>query len=294
MYGNGLRPDIWEQFISRFGVKQIGEFYGSTEGNTGLGKQCFCLFAARLSSNALFFAVNLDSHVGACGFLPRSLLTQLVHPVALMKIDPSTGELVRDARGLCVRCRPGESGEIIGKVRKGDPFLDFDGYVSGKDTNKKLVRNVYRHGDVAFSSGDVLYMDEDGYLYFKDRTGDTFRWKGENVSTTEVEAVVQRAAGMSDATVYGVEIPGMCMEGFWGMVWLVGLVFLGADGKAGMAAIVDENQNTDLKEFNATLKEKLPAYARPIFLRLCKKVETTGMIDRTLFQESLRKTQGEN
>lgn len=100
-------------------------------------------------------------------------------------------------------------------------------------------------------------MDECGYLYFRDRTGDTFRWKGENVSTTEVEAVLHKAVGMNDATVYGVEIPNI-------------------EGRAGMAAIADENENVDLEQLQHALKEKLPAYARPVFLRLCKEVDRTG------------------
>jgi solute carrier family 27 (fatty acid transporter), member 1/4 len=102
-----------------------------------------------------------------------------------------------------------------------------------------------------------LFMDDRGYLYFRDRTGDTFRWKGENVSTMEIEAVLHKAIRMNDATVYGVEIPNL-------------------EGRAGMAAIADENENVDLIRVQSVLKEKLPIYARPVFLRLCKEVDKTG------------------
>ncbi|NWW17199.1 S27A1 protein, partial [Falcunculus frontatus] len=138
--GNGLRPQLWPEFRRRFRLSQIGEFYGATE--------CNCSVA------------NLDGKVGACGFNSRILPN--VYPVRLVKVHEDTMELLRDSRGLCVPCGP----------------------------------------------GDVLVMDDLGYLYFRDRGGDTFRWRGENVSSTEVEAALSRVLGQADVAVYGVEIPG--------------------------------------------------------------------------------------
>jgi len=238
MYGNGLRPQIWEDFVNRFGIKKIGEIYGSTEGNASL--------------------MNLDNTVGACGFLPVYPFTSNAYPVRLVKVDENTGELIRDKDGLCIRCRPGEYGEMVGKIIKGNPLKDFVGYVSNNDTNKKLIRDVFSKGDVAFSSGDILYMDEKGYVFFKDRTGDTFRWKGENVSTTEVEGVIQKILGMKCATAYGVEIPGL-------------------EGRAGMVAVVEDKEDIDMYDLNKKIRESLPSYSRPVFIRMCKEgVEITG------------------
>lgn len=110
---------------------------------------------------------------------------------------------------------------------------------------------------MAFLSGDILVADEIGNLFFKDRTGDTFRWKGENVSTSEVEALVSNEAAYKDTMVYGVEIPNM-------------------EGRAGMAAILDPNHEIDFEEFTKGIKKQLPTYARPLFIRLLTKVDVTG------------------
>lgn len=241
MYGNGLRPQIWRQVVDRFGIKRIGEFYGSTEGNSNI--------------------VNTDNHEGAVGFFPVYTFVYNVFPVALVRIDEVTGELVRDANGLCVRTKRGECGQMIGRIIDGDALVEFSGYANSEEaTQKKIIRNVLAKGDAAFSSGDVLHMDHLGYLYFKDRTGDTFRWKGENVSTTEVESVVHNAMGLVDATVYGVEVPGQ-------------------EGRAGMAAIVDAAHRIDQRALDAfadAMRNQLPAYARPMFVRLCDEVDKTG------------------
>uniref|UniRef100_A0A5S6R1B8 long-chain-fatty-acid--CoA ligase n=1 Tax=Trichuris muris TaxID=70415 RepID=A0A5S6R1B8_TRIMR len=237
MYGNGLRPQIWEAFVERFGIKQICELYGSTEGNTSI--------------------LNMDNKVGACGFLTIYQFLSPLYPIGLVKVDERTGKLVRNKDGLCIRCLPGESGELVGTVVKGNPVKEFCGYLSENDTKRKLERNVFRRNDVAFRSGDILHMDEYGYLYFKDRTGDTFRWKGENVSTSEVEGLIQRVAGLADAAVYGVMVPG-------------------TEGRAGMASIVDEKGTLDLTKLLSELSELLPKYAIPVFIRLCSKVNLTG------------------
>lgn len=154
-------------------------------------------------------------------------------------------------------CKPGEAGEFVGMIKKNDAMRDFHGYADKKASQKKVIQDVWRKGDAAFKSGDILVMDEFGYLYFKDRTGDTFRWRGENVSSTEVEGVVSKVAGNKDAVVFGVEVPG-------------------AEGKAGMAAIVDPECSLDLTEFLNGLKKNLPPYAYPLFLRILKEIDVTG------------------
>uniref|UniRef100_A0A8C4UNX6 Arachidonate--CoA ligase n=1 Tax=Falco tinnunculus TaxID=100819 RepID=A0A8C4UNX6_FALTI len=233
--GNGLRPTIWEEFTKRFRIKQIGEFYGATE--------CNCSIA------------NLDGKVGACGFNSRILPN--VYPIRLVKVNEDTMELIRDASGLCIPCRPGEPGLLVGQINQQDPLRRFDGYVSESATNKKIAYNVLRKGDQAYLSGDVLVMDELGYMYFRDRSGDTFRWRGENVSTTEVEGTLSHILNQTDVAVYGVEVPGV-------------------EGKAGMAAIADPKAKVNPNMLYQELQKVLPSYARPVFLRLLPQVDTTG------------------
>ncbi|XP_025944544.1 long-chain fatty acid transport protein 1 isoform X3 [Apteryx rowi] len=233
--GNGLRPTIWEDFTKRFRIKQIGEFYGATE--------CNCSIA------------NLDGKVGACGFNSRILPS--VYPIRLVKVNEDTMELIRDSRGLCIPCRPGEPGLLVGQINQQDPLRRFDGYVSESATNKKIAYNVFEKGDQAYLSGDVLVMDELGYMYFKDRSGDTFRWRGENVSTTEVEGILSHILNQTDVAVYGVEVPGV-------------------EGKAGMAAIADPKAKVNPNVLYQELQKVLPPYARPIFLRFLPQVDTTG------------------
>uniref|UniRef100_A0A336K116 Very long-chain fatty acid transport protein n=1 Tax=Culicoides sonorensis TaxID=179676 RepID=A0A336K116_CULSO len=234
IFGNGFKPQIWNQFVSRFNVGRIGEFYGSTEGNSNL--------------------VNINNTPGAVGFIPRSL--GFVYPVMLVKCDEE-GEPIRDANGRCTKCRPGEPGVFIGKIKKQSVANDFAGYSDKKATEKKIIKNVFEDGDVYFNSGDILVMDILYNLYFKDRTGDTFRWRGENVATSEVEAVISNIVGLKDCTVYGVEVPH-------------------TEGKAGMAAIVDPDNQLDLEHLSAGIKGALPAYARPLFIRVLKSVPMTS------------------
>ncbi|XP_065580779.1 long-chain fatty acid transport protein 4-like isoform X2 [Artemia franciscana] len=235
MYGNGLRPQIWEQFVKRFGVKHIAEFYGATEGNANI--------------------INTDGKIGAVGFV--SVINPEVYPVSLIKVDEYTGEPIRRKDGLCTRCQPGETGMFVGKIVRNHPVRDFHGYADEGATKKKVLEDVFEKGDVYFLSGDIMMMDELGYLFFKDRTGDTFRWRGENVSTTEVESVVMNVAKLKCATVYGVEVPG-------------------SEGRAGMTAILDNDDSLDLDELAAGLKQALPPYARPLFVRSVKEMDMTG------------------
>ncbi|KAE8752621.1 hypothetical protein FOCC_FOCC000743 [Frankliniella occidentalis] len=233
--GNGLRPAIWAQFCERFNIPQVGEFYGATESNSNI--------------------INIDSKIGAVGFVPR--YAGAVYPVSLVRADDDTGEPIRGPDGLCQICEPGQTGVFVGKINPKKAHSAFSGYADKKASEKKVIRDVFIKGDSAFNSGDILVMDEFGYFYFKDRTGDTFRWRGENVATSEVEAVISNVAGMSDAVVYGVEIPNV-------------------EGRAGMAAIVDPDSKLDLDALVDGMRKSLPVYARPLFLRVMKSLPMTG------------------
>uniref|UniRef100_A0A8W7PN09 long-chain-fatty-acid--CoA ligase n=1 Tax=Anopheles coluzzii TaxID=1518534 RepID=A0A8W7PN09_ANOCL len=237
IFGNGLRPQIWPQFVERFNIPRVAEFYGATEGNANI--------------------VNIDNTVGAIGFVSR--IIPVVYPISIIRADPATGysEPLRGKDGLCQLCKPNEPGLFIGKIIPNNPSRAFLGYVDKGATEKKIVRDIFRKGDAAFLSGDLLVADERGSLFFKDRTGDTYRWKGENVSTSEVEAEVSNACGYRDTVVYGVEVPNL-------------------EGRAGMAAILDPERQVDLEQLARTLKDTLPSYARPQFVRLLSKVDMTG------------------
>uniref|UniRef100_A0AAY5K9S4 long-chain-fatty-acid--CoA ligase n=1 Tax=Esox lucius TaxID=8010 RepID=A0AAY5K9S4_ESOLU len=248
--GNGLRQSIWEEFTSRFNVTQIAEFYGATECNCSLG--------------------NFNNMTGACGF--NSQILPFIYPIRLVKVNEDTMELIRGPDGVCIPCKPGEPGQLVGRIIQHDPLRRFDGYVNEGATNKKIASSVFKKGDMAYLSGDVLIMDQFGYMYFKDRTGDTFRWKGENVSTTEVEGTLSRLLDMKDVVVYGVEVPG-------------------AEGKAGMAAIADPERSTDLEKFGKDLEKALPPYARPVFLRFLNEVNKTGTYK---FQKTEMRREGFN
>lgn len=235
IFGNGLRPQIWTEFVERFNIPRVAEFYGATEGNANI--------------------VNVDNTVGAIGFVSRIIPS--VYPISIIRVDSVTGEPIRDSKGLCILCKPDEPGVFIGKIIPGNPSRAFLGYVDKKASEKKIVRDVFKIGDAAFISGDILVADEFGNLFFKDRTGDTFRWKGENVSTSEVEGVLSNILNYKDVVVYGVEIRGH-------------------EGRAGMAAILDPDNNVDLNYLGEGIKKGLPSYARPIFLRTLDKLDMTG------------------
>lgn len=235
VFGNGLRPQIWKEFVTRFNIPKVAEFYGATEGNANIA--------------------NIDNTFGAIGFVSRIIPS--IYPISIIRVDDVTGEPLRNAKGLCIPCQPGEPGVFIGKIIASNPARAFLGYVNQKESEKKIVRDVFERGDSAFLSGDILVSDELGYLYFKDRTGDTFRWKGENVSTSEIEGIVSSIANYRDCVVYGVEVPHN-------------------EGRAGMAAILDQNGSLDLGALADGVKKSLPSYARPLFIRILSQVEMTG------------------
>ena len=229
--GNGLRPDIWEAFAERFAIPRILEFYGATEGNVSF--------------------MNLDGRVGSVGRMP-ALLRQAAG-IHLVRFDVEREDVVRGADGFCIECGPDEPGEAIGRITGA---VRFEGYTDESATEKKILRDVFRRGDAYFRTGDLLRRDEDDYFYFVDRIGDTFRWKGENVSTTEVAAVLSTFPHVREANVYGVTVPG-------------------ADGRAGMVSLV-VGADFDLADFAERVATGLPRYARPVFVRLQEEIEITG------------------
>ena len=237
LIGNGMRPEVWKPFVDRFNV-QIGEFYGSTEGNANL--------------------FNPNGNIGAIGYMPWVL--RQVYPVKFVKIDKITEELIKDKKGYCIECKPGEDGEAIGLIKDDDATRKFDGYTNKEASKKKIVENVFKQGDKWFRSGDILRLEKDDYVYFVDRIGDTFRWKGENVATTEVTLNITSEPcikGIEDVNVYGVTVPN------------------NLDGKIGMAAIQKNNDSINFNELFERV-QSLPKYAQPYFIRVLPESELTG------------------
>ena len=230
MIGNGMRPNIWGKFKERFGVQEVLELYASSEGNVGF-------------SNIF----NFDNTVG---FSPT--------PYAIVEFDKEKNELVRDKKGHCKKVKTGEVGLLIGKITSRSPF---DGYTDPEKNKSVILKDVFTKGDSYFNTGDLVRDIGFRHAQFVDRLGDTFRWKGENVSTTEVENMVCEYHKIAEAVVYGVEIPN-------------------TNGRAGMAAITlvdgEELNEDDLSAMVNVFKKCLPSYAIPVFLRVQAKVETTG------------------
>ena len=230
MIGNGMRPNIWDKFKNRFGIEEVLELYASSEGNVGF-------------SNVF----NFDNTVG---FSPT--------PYAIVEFDKDKNEPVRDAKGHCKRVKKSTTGLLIGKITRRSPF---DGYTDPEKNKSVIMKDVFCKGDAYFNTGDLVRDIGFRHAQFVDRLGDTFRWKGENVSTTEVENMLTEYDKIVEAVVYGVEIPN-------------------TNGRAGMAAITlkpeAELNDTDLKEMLSCFKKCLPAYSVPVFLRIQQQVETTG------------------
>ncbi|MGE0597675.1 MAG: long-chain-acyl-CoA synthetase [Hyphomonadaceae bacterium] len=232
-FGNGLRPDVWREFQERFHVPLILEFYGSTEGNVSM--------------------FNFDGAPGAIGRIPPYLRSRF--SVRLVKFDIESETPIRGEDGLCMECAPGEVGEAIGLITD-DARGGYSGYADKAASEKKILRDAFTLGDAWFRTGDLMRQDEDGYFYFVDRIGDTFRWKGENVSTTEVAETISRYPRVAEVIVYGVKVDKL-------------------DGRAGMAAITPE-PGFDMTALPSFLASQLPAYARPVFIRMQPQMETTG------------------
>ncbi len=233
-FGNGMVPDVWVQVETRFQVPRVLEFYGSTEGNVSM--------------------FNFDGQLGAIGRAPRWL--GRTFNFTLAQFDVETEQPVRSSGGYCLEARVDQVGECIGRIESDNARADFSGYVDTTASEKKILRNVFAPGDAWFRTGDLMRRDGDGYFFFVDRVGDTFRWKGENVSTGEVAQRLQADPGVIEANVYGVKVPG-------------------ADGRAGMAALVVDDR-FDLSSFGQRVGRDLPAYAQPVFLRLISGLAVTG------------------
>ncbi|XP_074523054.1 long-chain fatty acid transport protein 2-like [Halichoeres trimaculatus] len=232
--GNGIRADTWADFLERFGDIRICECYGATEGNVGF--------------------VNYVGKIGAIG--REHFLHKMGCPYALIRYDTEKEEPVRDSRGFCIEVPRGETGLLVAKIGQRTPF---SGYAKNQQqTEKKKLKDVFVKGDLYFNSGDLLRIDEEGFVFFQDRIGDTFRWKGENVATTEVADHLLVVDCVEEANVYGVKVPGH-------------------EGRIGMAALkLKENMDFDGKAAYQHVKQYLPSYARPRFIRLQNALELTG------------------
>ncbi|XP_044300556.1 very long-chain acyl-CoA synthetase-like isoform X2 [Varanus komodoensis] len=232
--GNGMRADVWKEFMCRFGPIRICEFYGATEGNIGF--------------------VNYPGKVGAVG--RTSYLYKKLVRYELIRYDVDKEAPMRDEKGLCIPVALGEPGLLVCKVTA---QYSFEGYAGDREkTEKKIIRDVLKKGDSYFNSGDLLMQDREGFIYFQDRVGDTFRWKGENVATTEVEATLAAVDFIQEVNVYGVLVPGH-------------------EGRIGMAAIqLKEGLSFDGKKLYIFAKDYLPNYAIPCFIRIQEVLEITG------------------
>jgi fatty-acyl-CoA synthase len=234
--GNGMSADVWRAFQERFQIPRVLEFYASTEGGLSL--------------------FNVEGEPGAIGRVPPYLAHRF-SPI-LAKFDPERAELVRDPQGFCIPCAPNECGEALARIvtDPSQPGSRFEGYTDPEASEKKLLRDAFEPGDVWFRTGDLMRKNEKGFFYFVDRIGETFRWKGENVATTEVAEVLRSFPGVKHAVVYGVKIAG-------------------AEGRIGMAALTMDGA-LDLHALRLYLAKALPPYARPAFLRLRDEFEITG------------------
>ena len=253
-FGNGMRPDVWAKFKDRFAIDEIIEFYGATESP-----------ASTLNKSRNRF------HQGAIGRVGTLLQLTQRKQLVLIRHDMDTGEPWRDpSTGLCARSPPNEPGELLAQLDPDAISDKFQGYWGNEAaTASKILRNVLTRGDAYFRTGDLMTGDRDGHTYFVDRVGDSFRWKAENVSTSELERVLGAHAAIAEANVYGVQLPAH-------------------DGRAGCAALVFaftavENADDVSMPNEATLSSiaehvttRLPRYARPLFLRAVTRFETTG------------------
>ncbi|MCK4285658.1 MAG: AMP-binding protein, partial [Candidatus Lokiarchaeota archaeon] len=228
MLGLGLRKDIWIKFKERFQIEHIFEYYSSTEGYGPI--------------------VNIDEVPGMIG-------RNNVQNHALAKVDQETGELIRNRDGSYINCEPGDVGMSLMKIVE---IENFKKYRNKEKTNQKVIRDVFEKGDAYFITGDLLQLHDDQWLSFSDRFGDTFRWKGENVSTQEVENILNSHESVLMSAVYGIEIPNH-------------------EGKAGMAAILfDPTFGFNPDEISRFVIQALPKYSIPIFIRIRDHLEVTG------------------
>jgi len=231
MFGLGLRKDIWGEFKSRFKIEQIHEFYGATDGAGGF--------------------YNMEQRPGMIG----KASTPGTH--AIVKIDQDTEEFLKDENGSYIQCKSGEIGMLLVAISENSHYL---GYKDKNQTEKRIIRNVLQDDDIFFNTGDLVNLHDEGWVSFADRSGDTFRWKSENVSTLEVENILNMFADIEMCNVFGVEIPKH-------------------DGKAGMAAIkLNPSTFFNPKKFTTFIVDRLPKYSIPIFVRVQNELELTGTL----------------
>ncbi|XP_054476057.1 hsFATP2a_ACSVL_like domain-containing protein [Anoplopoma fimbria] len=232
--GNGVRTDVWSEFLDRFGDIKVRELYAATEGNIGF--------------------INYTSKIGAVGRV--NFVHKFFFPYTLIKFDTEKEEPVRNSEGLCIEAATGETGLLVGRVTRRSPFVGYAG--NQQQTEKKRLRDVMKKGDLYFNTGDLLRFDDMKFVYFQDRVGDTFRWKGENVATSEVADILTMANSISEANVYGVKVEGH-------------------EGRIGMAALtLKEGEDFDCLHAYKQVVNYLPAYARPRFIRIQPCLEMTG------------------
>ena len=228
--GNGLRASIWNEFKERYDIKTIMEFYGSSEGNIGFTN--------------LF---NFNQTVGISPF-----------PYAIVQYDRETEQPILDNQSRMIKVKKGQAGLLIGEIT---PKTPFHGYTDKAKTNSVIFENVFKRGDRWFNTGDIMRDMGFRHAAFVDRSGDTFRWKGENVSTTEVEMLLEEVPQIEEAIVYGVEIPN-------------------TNGRAGMASLKlgCDVKDFDFKDMVVQLNENIPHYAIPVFLRIDQNIALTGTL----------------
>lgn len=239
-FGNGMGTDVWEKFQKRYKIANIVEFYASTEGNIGL--------------------FNATGRVGSLGFVPR--IFDFLYPVKLVKLEPDNmGVPMRNDKGHCIVSRADEVGLMIGEISSNRVDRRFDGYTDPQATKSKIITSVFRNGDRYFNTGDLLYRDKWGFFFWSDRIGDTFRWKGENVATTEVANAIAAVPGVSECCVYGVTMPHN-------------------DGRCGMVSIALNDDATEstfsFSDLLAEQQRHLPPYAVCRFVRLVHEIPRTS------------------
>jgi len=228
MVGNGMRPAIWPEFKKRFGIPRVMEFYGSSEGNIAF--------------------TNLLNFEKTVGMSPL--------PYAIVQYDRETDKPIRDADGNMSKVAKGEAGLLIGHITEKAPF---HGYTDPAKTESSILSDVFEPGDRWFNTGDIMRQMGFRHAQFVDRTGDTYRWKGENISTTEVEMLIEEVEAVNEAVVYGVEIPN-------------------TNGRAGMASIRLNGsvEEFDFSQFLLQMKTNMSDYSIPVFLSINEGVELTG------------------
>ena len=228
LIGLGLRKEIWLEFKSRFNIEHIYEYYSSTEGFGPL--------------------VNFDEVPGMIGrdTNPNS---------AIAKVDIETGELIKTEDGFLIKCTSGDTGMSLLKIEDAENYTK---YRDNEKTKQRLIQNVFEPGDAYFKTFDFLKVHDDHWVSFADRFGDTFRWKGENVSTLEVENILDTHEMVLSSAVYGVSIPG-------------------TEGKAGMASLMVESaSDIDIDTVSKFVSDSLPKYSVPVFLRIRETLALTG------------------